>query len=124
MTRTDLLHLYLRFGLIPIPLRSHSSEPLVKWRRRWNPTHEELEAWASRSDINWAVHCGENLAVINCDCADVFHSFTATCNLLTGCPVVKTGRNIAPKNTKLQPKSETKRQNKVNTINRRLRTMK
>ncbi len=74
MTRTDLLHFYLRFGLIPIPLRPRSSEPLVKWRRRWNPTHEELEAWASRSDINWAVRCGENLAVIDCDCADAFHS--------------------------------------------------
>lgn len=57
MLRADLLQLYLRLGLTPIPLKPHSKEPLVRWANAWHPTHEGLEAWVSRPDINRAMCC-------------------------------------------------------------------
>lgn len=57
MLRADLLQFCLRLGLTPIPLKPYSKEPLVKWGNAWHRTHEGLEAWVSRLDINRAMCC-------------------------------------------------------------------
>jgi len=92
MSVYEHLQLYLRLGLTPVPLKWRSKKPMVKWRNGWNPTAEDLEAWASRPDINWGAPCGPNLAVIDCDSEELFHDFTSTYHLPPDCPVVKTGR--------------------------------
>lgn len=92
MSVYEHLQLYLRLGLTPVPLKERSKEPLVKWRNGWNPTPEELEAWASKPNINWAVRCGDNLAGIDCDSEESFRNFTASHRLPPGCPIVKTSR--------------------------------
>lgn len=94
MSRPDLLQLYQRLGLTPIPLKPRSKEPLVKWGDGWNPTSEELKAWASRPRINWGVRCGEKLAVLDFDSPNSYYHFTASHTLPSGCPVVKTGRGF------------------------------
>ena len=92
MNVRDHLQLYLNFGLIPIPLKPRSKEPLVRWGNGWNPTQKELQLWASRPGINWAVRCGDKLAVIDCDSEDAYSHFIDTHKLPRDCPVVKTGR--------------------------------
>lgn len=93
MTRTDLLQLYLRLGLMPIPLKPGSKEPLVKWRNGWNPTPAELQHW-QREGCNWAVRCGCELAVLDFDSADLFHSFLKAHPGAASWPRVRTGRGF------------------------------
>ena len=94
MTAAVLTHLgpYLRFGLTPIPLRTRSKEPPVKWNNGCNPTPQEFHRWFSNLSVNISVHCGENLAVMDCDYGEALHTITASRDLPTSCPVVKTGR--------------------------------
>lgn len=94
MIRTDLLQLYQRLGLTPIPLKPRSKVPLGKWSDGWNPTLDELAAWGSTPDINWAVRCGENLAVLDFDSDEAFHKFMAAHNMPPSCPIVRTGRGF------------------------------
>lgn len=42
------------FGLTPIPLKPRSKTPFAKWGG-WNPTTDELNIWATKRDVNWAV---------------------------------------------------------------------
>jgi len=86
MSRPDLLQLYQRLGLTPIPLKTCSKEPLVKWGDGWDPTSKELKAWASRPRINWGVRCGEKLAVLDFDSPDSYYHFTASHTLPSACP--------------------------------------
>ena len=72
MSICDLLQLYQRLGLTPIPLKPRSKVPLVKWHNGWNPPREELEAWASRPDINWGARCGVEVAALDFDAAFPF----------------------------------------------------
>lgn len=94
MNRIHHLQLYTRLGLVPIPLKPRSKVPQIRWGDGWNPTPQDLEAWASRPNINWAVRCGENLAVLDFDSDEAFHNFIANHNLPAGCPIVKTGRGF------------------------------
>ena len=55
MNRFDLLQLYLRLGLTPIPLKPRSKEALVRWGDGWNPTPEELARWAALEAAQTAV---------------------------------------------------------------------
>jgi len=88
-----LLDMCHRFNLVPIPLKPGSKVPLVKWSAdRWAAPAVELQTWSADPTINWAVRCGENLAVIDFDSDDEYFHFIATHRLPLDCPVVKTNR--------------------------------
>ena len=61
MTTTDLLQLYLGLGLIPIPLKPRSKEPLMRWSDGWNPRCEDNKRWPAHCDLNWPMCSGPNL---------------------------------------------------------------
>jgi len=88
------LDVYFHLGLVPIPLKPRSKEPLVRWRDGWNPTFEQLDTWASQPSINWAVRCGENLAVLDFDSDDSFHSFLEAHPEANSWLRVRTGRGF------------------------------
>jgi len=94
MDRNDLLQLYVRLGLTPIPLKPRSKIPLVRWRRNWNPSPSDLAPWASQADTNWGVRCGPNLVAFDFDDSDSFRRFVASHQLPPGCPIVRTGRGF------------------------------
>ena len=51
------------FDLVPIPLKPKSRVPLVRWSHEsLKPAPVEIEAWVSKSGLNWGVRCEENLA--------------------------------------------------------------
>jgi hypothetical protein len=75
MTRTDLLLHCQRLGLIPIPLKPCSKEPLLGWGNDWNPSIEELQHWAARAGINWGVRYGAEMAVLDFDSPKAFNTF-------------------------------------------------
>ena len=88
-----LLDICHRFNLVPIPLKPRSKIPLVKWSvDRWAAPAAELQTWSADPTINWAVRCGQNLAVIDCDSEDAYLDFMATHRVPPDCPIVKTGR--------------------------------
>jgi len=77
---------YVKIGLTPIPLKPRSKEPLVRWRNGWNPTYEELQAWATASkNLNWAVRCGPELAALDFDSPQDFDPFCNEHHLPLGC---------------------------------------
>ena len=91
MNKFDLL-LCDYLGIMPVPLKPHSKEPLVRWGSGWNPTRAELECWFADPAVNIGVRCGENLAVIDSDSEEAYRDFIATHSLPAGCPVVKACR--------------------------------
>ena len=83
---------YRKLGLMPIPLKPRSKEPLVKWGNDWHPTPEDIGRWFASPRVNVAVRCGENIAALDFDSEASFHEFIATHDLPQNCPLVKTGR--------------------------------
>jgi hypothetical protein len=72
VSNLDLLVLCQRLGLIPIPLKPRSKEPLLRWGNGWNPSIEELQHWAARAGINRGVRCGAEVAVLHFDWPEAF----------------------------------------------------
>jgi hypothetical protein len=87
------LNLYRRLGLIPIPLKYRSKEPLVKWGNGWNPTDTEVQKW-QKSGCNWGVRCGPELAVLDFDSPDTFQDFLQAHPESALWPGVKTARGF------------------------------
>lgn len=87
------IDLYLRLGVTSIPLKPCSKEPFVRWtQENWNPSREELENWAQKEEINWAVRCSPELAVLAFDEEASFHDFVASHPLPPDTPIIRTGR--------------------------------
>ena len=85
------LQRYLDLGLTPIPI--DGKKPRVKWKD-WHPkTVEGLKPYV-RSNANWAVATGGNLAVLDFDSKDAYVDFVSKNIdlLLHDYPVVQTGR--------------------------------
>jgi hypothetical protein len=92
VNRFDLLQLYLRLGLTPIPLKPCSKEPLVRWGNGWNPSTEELQRWAAQAGLIWGIRGGPELAALDFDSADSFHSFVQVHPQANSWPTIRTGR--------------------------------
>lgn len=75
MSSLDLLQLCLWLSLASILLKPCSQEPMVRWGEGWNPTPTQLERWAARRRVKWGVRCGPELAALDFDSKDHFHSF-------------------------------------------------
>jgi hypothetical protein len=74
-TTLAYLQLYQRLGLTPVRPKPCSKEPLLRWGDGWNPIFEQLHTWASQPNINWGVHRGENIAVLDFDSPEAFNTF-------------------------------------------------
>lgn len=83
---------YLKLGLTPVPLRPRSKTPLVKWRNGWTPTLAHLKRFAASLGLNWGVRCGAELAALDFDSEDCFHTFLDRHPETASWPRVKTGR--------------------------------
>jgi len=85
------IDLYLLSELTSIRLKPYSKQTLIRWGHGWNAICQEFERWFANPKANIGLRCGDNLAVVDCDYEEAFHSITVTHDLATGCRVIRTG---------------------------------